>query len=84
MKRIVKPFDLEQAKNGALIETRAGKKARLICTDCKGFCPVVVAITIDNDDDAEFAYNYKVTGLVCTDRQTENDLVIVEYKEQAD
>ena len=47
-RKIVKPFDLEAAKNGAKIETRNGKEVEILRTDLKNKYPIIGIITGDD------------------------------------
>ena len=47
-KPTLKPFDLQQAKDGKPVCTRDGRKARIICFDRVGDFPIV-ALTDDRD-----------------------------------
>jgi hypothetical protein len=37
---MIKPFDLEAAKNGAPVCTRDGRDVRIVCFDTKGTYPI--------------------------------------------
>ena len=43
--KVMKPFNLDEAKAGKPICTRDGKPARIISYDCKGNYPIVVLVT---------------------------------------
>ena len=61
----MKPFDLEAAKAGALVVTRDGKKARIICFDLNnGEYVLVVAFTPGNG--REGIISTKKDGRHCT------------------
>ena len=62
-KKNYKPFDIEKAKAGAKIMTKAGRTARIICTDLKGGYPLVVALTEQGEDgEVEYPYDYTIDG----------------------
>lgn len=85
MKRTVQsPFSLKKEawKNGAKLETRDGKDARILATDIKGPRPIAAALYYEEDDE-ELVYYYTEDGFFKS-RQEEShlDLVIVEEKEE--
>lgn len=74
-KKIVKPFDVEAAKNGAKVETKDGHSVRILCYDrIKTDYPIVALINFDNEE-ACISYNIK-GSLNCN--QTSKDLVIID------
>ena len=77
-KKIQKPFNVEAAKNGATVETRSGRSARIICYNKKGSYPIVALVAYGDD---ETYFNYNVEGKYIRDRCSDNDLVIVEEVE---
>ena len=46
-----KPFDPTKP-----VQTRDGRKARIICTDYKGFKPIIAIITTEEDSESVFCY----------------------------
>ena len=79
-KRIVKPFDVDLAKSGELVETRQGDCVRILCYDHKGVYPIVAAIGKD-----EVLATYLTDGKsLCIDEKRDNDLVIVKYVDEPD
>lgn len=74
----MKPFDLEAAKNGAPVQTRNGKPARIICYDKKGTDYPVVAL-VDNDNGIESIRTYPLSGLI---EDANLDLVMASTKKE--
>ena len=56
-KPTLKPFDLQQAKDGKPVCTRNGKKARIICFDVKAKKPIAALITNDDTEEVHFYYD---------------------------
>lgn len=48
----MKPFDIELAKQGHPVVTRAGNKVRIICFDVKGPYPVVGLVDLGEEETA--------------------------------
>lgn len=40
----MEPFNLEDAKKGYPVCTRSGRKARIVCYDCKGEYPIIALL----------------------------------------
>lgn len=59
----MKEFDIEAAKNGAPVQTRDGRPARIICWDRKGL-PYPIVVLIDNDG-KEWLETYSRNGKFC-------------------
>ncbi len=71
----VRPFNMEAAKRGAMIETRDGREARIICFDCLGAQPIVALI---KEGDYENSMHFSTKGrYYSTGEETNNDLVMV-------
>lgn len=71
------PFDVEKAKAGAQIVTRAGLSARVLCYDFKGDELSVVAAIME-DDNGEILIRHSVEGMVYTSGEQSNyDLFLV-------
>jgi len=79
-KKIQKPFSIEAWKNGAKVETRDGRSARLICTDLNSIYSIAAAIT--NDDGEEHTDEYDTDGHYSHGQEDVCDLVIVEEVEE--
>lgn len=62
-----KPFDTTKP-----VQTRDGRKARIICTDAKGKYPLVALVDTEEN---EMALNYLQNGKFFSDREHNNDLV---------
>lgn len=80
MKKIIKPFDLEAAKNGAKIETRNGKKVEILRWDLNNKCSILGIVT--GDDGYESFVGWGNDGTSPFKMDIDNDLVIVEYKDE--
>ena len=78
----LKPFDLEAAKAGALVMTRAGRPARILAFDLKAAdeCPIVVAIET-HDGKSEVVRTYTKYG--CAVDEYDDDLMIASVKHSA-
>ena len=53
----LKPFNLEEAKQGKPVCTRDGRKARIICFDVKAKKPIAALITNDDTEEVHFYYD---------------------------
>ena len=82
MKKIVKPFDLEAAKNGVKIETRNGHKVELLRTDLKNSCPIIGIVTGDDGSEGFGGWKTDGTNPIKIIGDDSNDLVIVEYEDE--
>lgn len=83
-RKVQKPFSLkkEEWKNGAKLETRDGKAARILATDIKGPRPIAAALYYEEDDN-ELVYYYTEDGFFKSRQEESNlDLVIVEEIEE--
>jgi len=76
MKKTIKPFDLEAAKNGAQVETRSGKKVEIFKWDARSNFPLKGIY--ENNEGYECAGSWALNGEWGSDSSL--DLVIVEYK----
>ena len=57
LKNKLKPFDIEEAKRGAPVYTRDGRKVRVLCFDAKQGClPIVTLVTNKNGEENLFSY----------------------------
>lgn len=78
----MKAFDLEEAKKGAIIQTRSGKPVRIICydrIDVKRRGNIVALI--DNGNGWERTVQYTSQGHVATAFEPALDLLIKEDNE---
>lgn len=73
----MKPFNLEEAKQGKPVCTRSGRKARIICFDARNDQPIVALIE-DADNRYEITYNYDSHGKWDEGEETAHDLMMVE------
>lgn len=79
-KKIKKPFDVETAKEGAIIETVDGHSVRIICYDSKAnYYPIVGLISCGC---LERVATYTIEGRLLSNQSTKDDLVIVEEVEE--
>ena len=83
-KRFVKPFDLEEARKGALVETKSGRKARIVCYDRKSRAEFPLLVLIETyDGKTEESFTYPNSGKFNDlDKAHDYDLVLVEYLEE--
>ena len=85
MKRKVQnPFSLKKEawKNGAKLETRDGKAARILATDIRGTRPIAAALYYEENDE-ELVYYYTEDGFFKSSQEESHlDLVIVEEVEE--
>lgn len=76
---MMKKFDLELAKAGHPVQTRDGKKARILCFDRKDDdCPIVALVEIDG---YEYTKHYTLKG-VANDIDSGMDLFMTPYKRE--
>ena len=80
----MKPFDLEKAKTGAPVQTRDGRKARIVCFDRKEVDFPLVALVIDLESELENLETYRVDGgyLAVAGAVTDSDLVMAPVKKE--
>lgn len=77
-KKIQKPFDVEAAKKGAVIETKGGRPVRIVCYDRKDDYPIIALVDFGTFED----YNtYSIKGEYLHGNPNTEDLVIVEEVE---
>lgn len=82
-KEIIKPFDLEAYKNGAKIQTRNGRKVRIICTDVENPCFTIIGLVkLKDGNELNQSYTSKGKVHVAESAISDNDLVIVEEVEE--
>lgn len=86
-KKIQRPYSIEAWKKGAQVETRDGRKVRILCTDAKiiyGDTPQPILGLVTKDDE-EVSESWTIDGSYSTIREKSiNDLVIVEEVEESD
>lgn len=76
----LKPFDLESAKAGKPVCTRAGRKARIVCFDAEGDFPIVALV---KTGDVEEACQYTNGGFYhfeSNDLESDFDLMMLSEK----
>ena len=75
-KKIQKPFNVEEAKNGARVERRDGKSVRIICYDRVDTAyPIIALIKYHNGENCFF---YDINGKLAHHEYNNEDLVIIE------
>ena len=80
IKPTLKEFDLEAAKLGKPVCTRDGRKARIICFDCKDqHYPIVALIECD---DTEVVQNYSNKGEAIIGDEWDKDLMMLPEKKE--
>jgi hypothetical protein len=52
-----KQFNLADYKPGDKVETRDGRKVRILCTDAKSDCPIIASVTSPTSDEIAVQYN---------------------------
>lgn len=74
-------FDINEAKAGAAVCTRSGRRARLICTNLK--CPdyQIIAAVWDDIEEMEEVILYTDKGEYNNGKESHNDLMMVEGEE---
>lgn len=77
-KKIIKPFDLEAAKNGAKIETRDGREVEILKWDAENTSYPIEGVILRNK--ATWANNGKWS--IADLQHCHHDLVIVEYEDE--
>lgn len=80
-KKIIKPFSVEEWRNGAKVETRNGRPVRLLCTDYMDSDYPVVGI-VSMCEGAESISTFTLEGRHNIHREEDRDLVIVEEVEE--
>lgn len=81
----LKPFDIQKAREGKLVCTRDGRKARIICFDGKGDQPIIALVEAKGNKDAliEKVERYFINGhSVFEVRETNNDLMMLPEKKR--
>ena len=82
IRKNLKPFNLEAARNGKPVCTRDGRKARIICFDSNGGRPIVALVT-ECDDEEEMPYKYHCDGFYnCQSIPSDNDLMMLPEKKE--
>ena len=76
----LKPFDIQKAREGKPVCTRDGRKARIICFDCKDqHYPIVALIECD---DTEVVQNYSNKGEAIIGNEWDKDLMMLPEKKE--
>lgn len=79
-KKAIKPFSIEAWRNGAKVETRDGRDARILCTDIKSEYSIIAAVMCKDGEEA--VTEYDANGHFCIGSEDNCDLVIVEEVEE--
>ena len=69
----MKPFNIDLVKSGTPVITREGKPARVICTDAKGFFPVIALIDYGLE---EAICRYNINGSAIYNHECSLDLFL--------
>ena len=77
----MKPFNLAEAKQGKPVQTRDGRKARIICFDAQDHNDekYIVAL-VSNNIGVEGMYSYDLDGIWCKGGKNIADLVMAAEK----
>lgn len=78
-KKIQKPFNVEEAKNGARVERRDGKPVRIICYDRVDTAYPIIALIKSHN--RENCFSYDINGKLAQYEYNNEDLVIIEEVE---
>lgn len=82
----LKPFDLEEAKEGKPVCTRDGRKARIICFDKRGGCPIIALVetfVVEYDCIREETYYYTIDGReIGQNAESKDDLMMLHEKKE--
>ena len=86
-KPILKPFDLEAAKQGKAVCTRDGSKARIICFDRRLFYknvsyPILALVERSDGEDDVCGYNEKGKVLIEDGTEYKDDLMMLPEKKE--
>lgn len=78
----MKEFNLELAKAGHPVQTRDGRKARIICWDreSRECCPIL-ALVVDNDGN-EMCFSYAIDGVINGGYGSKYNLVMAPEKHE--
>ena len=80
IRKNLKEFDINLAKQGKPVCTRDGRKARLICFDKKGAYPIVALVNDYNEE--EYIKNYDEFGKKFIGGETSDDLMMLPEKKE--
>lgn len=82
----LKPFSLEAAKLGKPVCTRDGRKARIICFDKRGGCPIIALVetfVVEYDCIREETYYYTIDGReIGQNAESKDDLMMLPEKKE--
>lgn len=81
----MRKFNFDEAKNGAPVQTRDGRKARIICFDAKDknhYKAPIVALVSNSDGDDETNIRYGVRGNYRVDDDDVLDLFMAPTKHE--
>ena len=82
----LKPFSLEAAKLGKPVCTRDGRKARIICFDKRGGCPIIALVetfVVEYDCIREETYFYTIDGReIGQNAESKDDLMMLPEKKE--
>ena len=76
----LKPFDIQKAREGKPVCTRDGRKARIICFDCKDKdYPIIALIEKNNTENVQ---TYSTKGETITNEEWDKDLMMLPEKKE--
>ena len=77
----MRPFNLEEAKQGKPVQTRDGRAARIICFDAKGpDNTYIITLIYENDHECQITNN--MDGTHWSSNYPQNDLVMKSEKKE--
>lgn len=83
MKKTIKPFDIEAAKNGEKVECRDGSEVEILKWNAKGDYPILGVIK--RNDGSEMIGHWAIyKKWNTTSEPFDEELVIVEYEDEED
>lgn len=78
----MKPFNIEEAKQGKPVCTRGGNPARIICFDANNsHYPIIALVNLNNQEEDPIAYT-KEGKYTISETKHNKDLVMVSEKKQ--
>lgn len=79
----LKPFDIQKAREGKLVCTRDGRKARIICFDAKGTHPIIALVSDPDIEGTEIPFCYTNSGFYNNPNcESNHDLMILPEKKE--
>ena len=78
----MKQFSLDEFKKNPnrKVVTRGGRNVRIICTDAKGYYPVIgLILSLDNED---YPWRFRMDGAILENEENESDLFFAPEKKE--